>query len=234
MMKKELPLFDSYPAWIVAVSVGLSLSIYALGVAIVAGTGVVDPHPVSSVPGLARGEAARERLRPLRLLRSGLLLRQGSRRLLVLQARRPLEVRQPGAQLDLLASGHARRADPPRGWACSSPFRTLRLDTFVGHGRTGRPGLPRQRVRARQTGLLPLPPARARLPGGEAVSEARRDRGPTARPAGDRLTATGFGGHCRCPRGQARPGAPARPRPRYAAPAPSVDRAGSRGLSLLP
>jgi hypothetical protein len=37
--KKELPAFDSYPAWMILISVGLSLSIYALGSTIMARLG---------------------------------------------------------------------------------------------------------------------------------------------------------------------------------------------------
>jgi hypothetical protein len=38
-VKKELPVFDSYPAWMIALSGGLSVSIYAVGSVIVARLG---------------------------------------------------------------------------------------------------------------------------------------------------------------------------------------------------
>jgi hypothetical protein len=37
-MQKESPVFENYPAWVIACSAALTISIYALGVAIVAGT----------------------------------------------------------------------------------------------------------------------------------------------------------------------------------------------------
>jgi hypothetical protein len=38
-VEKETPVFENYPAWMIALSAGLSLSIYALGSVIVAGLG---------------------------------------------------------------------------------------------------------------------------------------------------------------------------------------------------
>jgi hypothetical protein len=45
-VKRELPVFENYPAWMIASSAGLSISIYALGSAIVArlGWGFLAPY----------------------------------------------------------------------------------------------------------------------------------------------------------------------------------------------
>ncbi len=59
--KRVLPVFERYPAWIILVSTGLSLSIYALGIAVVAGMGwwILTPYVLFlvylEVSQLARG-----------------------------------------------------------------------------------------------------------------------------------------------------------------------------------
>jgi hypothetical protein len=45
-VKKELSVYDNYPAWMIVLSAGLSISIYALGIAVVAGMGwwILTPY----------------------------------------------------------------------------------------------------------------------------------------------------------------------------------------------
>jgi hypothetical protein len=232
MMKKELPLFDSYPAWIVAVSAGLSLSIYALGVAIVAGLGgwILTPYLLFlawlEVKQLARG--------CVHCAYYGRACFSGK---------------------GLVASWFFRRGDPSKfgsrefGWTSLLPdmlvvliplgagvflsvrtFAWTRLLPMAGLVVLAFPGngfvrgkLACCHCRQRELGCPAERLFRKPDETGSDCSARRRS------PDGE-----GFGGGiASCPR-QTRPGQgyPPGPRPPYAA--PSVDRAASLGLSLLP